>query len=102
MCGCAFGGVALILLLLALWTAPTGAARITNEPNGFSGYTWGAASTQYPSLRLVTDPLIADPLPGVEVYENPGEALTLNGVTFTRVIGKTEAIQSQMPIISTK
>ncbi len=85
MCGCAFGGVALILLLLALWTAPTGAARITNEPNGFSGYTWGAASTQYPSLRLVTDPLIADPLPGVEVYENPGEALTLNGVTFTRV-----------------
>src|SRR2546428_3168642 len=84
MCGCASGGVAVILLLLALWAAPAGAARITNEPSGFNGYTWGAASTEYPSLRLVTDPLIADPLPGVEVYENPGEALTLNRGTFTQ------------------
>ena len=85
MCGCASIGVVLVLLLLALWTAPACAARITNEPNGFNGYTWGAASTQYPSLRLVTEPLIADPLPGVEVYENPVEALTVNGVAFTRV-----------------
>src|SRR3989442_5928489 len=83
MGGGASGGVALVLLLLALWTAPAGAARITNEPSGFNGYTWGAASTEYPSLRLVTDPLISDPLPGVEVYEKPGEALTLDGATVT-------------------
>src|SRR2546426_9344001 len=77
MCGCAFGGVALILLLLALWTAPTGAARITNEPNGFNGYTWGAASTQYPSLRLLTGPLISHPLPCGERSEKPAGALNL-------------------------
>jgi len=75
----------LVFLLLELSGGTAGAARITNEPNGFNGYTWGAASTQYPSLQLVTDPLIANPQPEVEVYENPGENLTLNGVTFTRV-----------------
>src|SRR2546425_2286277 len=75
MCGCASGGVAVALLLLALWAAPAGAARITNEPSGFNGYTWGAASTEYPSLRLVTAPLIADPMPGAGDGGNPGGTL---------------------------
>ncbi len=85
MCGCASGGGALILLLLALWPASAGAARITNEPNGFNGYLWGASSAQYPSLRHAQDARVADQLENVEVFENPGEALTLNGVTFTKV-----------------
>src|SRR3989442_7600248 len=83
MGGGASGGVALVLLLLALWTAPAGAARITNEPGGFNGYTWGAASTQYPSFRLGTVSFIAKPLPFVEGYEKPGGGLhpTCGGVT---------------------
>src|SRR5437867_5429435 len=62
------------------------AARITKEPTGFNGYTWGTPLVQVAGLTRVTDPKIAEPLPGVEVYEKPGEVLTLNGVTFTRVI----------------
>jgi hypothetical protein len=64
---------------------PALAAIITNEPAGFNGYTWGARSAEYPSLRLVTDPAVAHPLPDVDVYENPGEVLTLNGVTFGKI-----------------
>src|SRR2546428_3642906 len=79
MGGGASGGVALVLLLLALWTAPAGAARITNEPGGFNGYTWGAASTQYPSLRLVPGPVDGNPFPGVGGGENPRDDPTLNG-----------------------
>lgn len=78
-------GLALRLLLLGLWMDPALAAVITNEPTEFNGYTWGARSTEYPSLRLVTDPTVAHPLPDVDVYENPGEVLILNGVTFGKI-----------------
>lgn len=77
--------LALCVLLTGLLEAPAGAARITNEPDGFNGYTWGSTAGQYPSLRLATDPILRNPLPSVIVYENPGEVLTLNGVTFTKV-----------------
>jgi len=76
---------ALTLLLLVLWTEPALAAVITNEPAEFNGYTWGARSAEYPSLKLMPDPAIAHPLPDVDVYENPGEVLTLNGVTFGKI-----------------
>lgn len=75
----------LVFLMLELWGGPAVAARITNEPNGFDGYLWGSSSAQYPSLRHVQDAMVADQLENVEVFENPGEALTLNGVTFTNV-----------------
>ena len=71
------------LLLAAL--APAEAARLTSEPTGFNGYTWGTLSAEYPSLKLVTDPAVAHPLPEMDVYENPGEVLTLNGVTFGKI-----------------
>src|SRR5439155_9874727 len=71
------------LLLAAL--APAEAARLTSEPTGFNDYTWGALSAEYPSLKLAMDPAVAHPLPDMDVYENPGEALTLNGVTFGKI-----------------
>ena len=77
--------LALWFLLAGLGAAPAGAARITNEPDGFNGYTWGSPSSRYASLKPVTDPRLANPSPLVMVYENPGEALTLNGVAFTKV-----------------
>lgn len=64
---------------------PAQAAVITNEPTGFNGYTWGARISEYPSLKLMSDPAIAHPLPYVDVYENQGEILTLNSVTFTKI-----------------
>ena len=74
------------LLLGGLVLGLAEAAQITNEPTGFNGYTWGVPLEQVSGLTRVRDPKIADPLPGVEVYEKPDEALTLNGVTFTRAL----------------
>ena len=78
-------GLAHILLLVGLWVEPAPAAVITNEPTGFNSYTWGARISEYPSLKLVPDPAVAHPLPGVDVYENPGEVLTLNGVMLGKI-----------------
>ena len=64
---------------------PALAAVITNQPTGFNGYNWGARISEYSSLKLVSDPAIAHPLPDVAVYENPGEVFTLNGVTFGKI-----------------
>jgi len=64
---------------------PAQAAVITNEPTGFNGYAWGTRISEYPSLKLMADPAIAHPLPGVDVYEQPGETLTLNGVTLGKI-----------------
>ena len=79
---------AVLALGLLLWAGRLElalAGKITNEPQGFNGYTWGAPPAEYPSLKLVPDPAVANPLPGVTVFENPGEALTVNGVTFIKV-----------------
>lgn len=78
-------GLALMLLLLGLWREPARAAVITNEPPDFNGYTWGARISDYPALKLLSDPALAHPLPDVDVYENPGEILTLNGVTLGKI-----------------
>ena len=75
----------LCVLLAGLAVEPAGAARITNEPQGFNGYTWGTPKSAYPALKLLSNPTAANPLPFVEVYENPGETLTLNGVTLSPV-----------------
>src|SRR5437879_12899537 len=75
----------LTMLLLGPWMEPALAAVITNEPTGFNGYNWGARISEYSSLKLVSDPAIAHPLPDVAVYENPREAFTLNGVPFGKI-----------------
>lgn len=77
--------LALCFLLAGLGGGSAGAARITNEPDGFNGYTWGFPSSRYPSLKLVTEPRLANPSPFVMVYENPGEVITLNGVACAKV-----------------
>jgi hypothetical protein len=79
-----------VVLALGLWLLGEGlgtalAGTITKEPQGFNGYTWGSRSTDYPALKLLSDQTAANPLPFVEVYEKPGEVLTLSGVTFTKV-----------------
>jgi len=61
-------------------SAPAG--RITNEPKGFNGYIWGAPPSAYPALKPLSNLAAAKPLPFVEVYENPGETLTVNDVTL--------------------
>jgi hypothetical protein len=78
-------GLALTLLLLGLWMELAQAAVITNEPKGFNGYNWAARISEYPSLKLMPDPAIAHPLPYVDVYEKPGETLTMNGVTLGNI-----------------
>ena len=78
-------GLALTLLLLGLWMEPAQAAVITNEPTAFNGYAWGARISEYPSLKLMPDPAIAHPLPGVDVYEKQGETIALNGVTLGKI-----------------
>jgi hypothetical protein len=78
--------LALGLLLLREGLEPALAGKITNEPQGFNGYTWGARIAEYPSLKLAKDSAVAHPLPNVDVYENPGEVLTLNGVTISKVL----------------
>jgi len=78
--------ILIVGLFLVFLGAPVGAARITNEPTGFNGYTWGASVAQLPGLTHVVDPKIGNPLPYVDVYEKPGEVLTLNGVTFSSVL----------------
>src|SRR2546428_10898788 len=80
------GMMAVGLLLGGLAQGLAEAARITKEPSGFNGYTWGTPLVQVAGLTRVKDPKIAEPLPGVEVYEKPGEVLTVNGVTFTRLL----------------
>lgn len=78
-------GLASAFLLVGLWVEPALPGKITNEPKEFNGYKLGASIGEYPSLKLVADQNVAHPLPFVDVYENPGEVLTLNGVTFSRI-----------------
>ncbi len=79
--------VVLVLGLLACigMPEPLSAGRITNEPKGFNGYTWGTSKSEYPALKPLPDDATANPLPHVQVYENPGETVTLNGVTLSPV-----------------
>jgi hypothetical protein len=88
------------LFLLAAWLVvePVGAARITDDPNGFNGYTWGAAMAAFPSLKLVKDLGSTDFVSSAGVYEIPGEALALNGVPLSQIHyrfidGQLESIQ---------
>jgi len=61
------------------------AVRITNEPNGFNEYTWGAPLTSFPALQQTRELGKAESGERIIVYENPGEVLTLNGVTLNRI-----------------
>jgi len=78
--------VAAIALLMAIvLPGQLSAARIKNDPNGFNEYRWGSLLSQYSSLKLVKELGSTDFVSTAEVYQKPGETLTLNGVPITQV-----------------
>ena len=79
------GALALGVLVSSLPSAPAWAVRIRDDPNGFNGYTWGTSPTRYPSLQHVKDVGSTGSGEKLSVYENPGEVVTLSGVSITRI-----------------
>jgi len=61
------------------------AARIKDEPDGINGHRCGAPLAQFQSFKLVEDLGGTDFADSVKVYENPGEALTLDQVPFIKI-----------------
>lgn len=61
------------------------AARIKDEPDGINGHKCGAPLAQYQSFKLVEDLGETDVAGSVKVYENPGEAPTLDQVPFIKI-----------------
>lgn len=81
-----FRGVrVLFILAVGLSVVPVGAAKIPDDPGGFNGYTWGTPLAKFPGFKLVKDLGSTDFVKDVGVYENPGEALTLNEVPLTAI-----------------
>ncbi len=59
------------------------AARLTDDQYTFNGYAMEAPLSEYPALKLMKKggtEFVKD----LRVYENPGSAMTINGVTFNR------------------
>jgi hypothetical protein len=67
-----------------LWLSPIEAATLGDEQDAFNGYVIAAPVTEYPSLKRLST-RSAEFVKEVGEYENPGEALTLNGVAFLKV-----------------
>lgn len=76
--------VALILVMGASIT-PVRAAKIPNDPGGFNGYTWGTPLAKFTGFKLIKDLGSTDFVDNNGVYENPGEALTLNEVPMATI-----------------
>src|SRR2546427_9395166 len=78
------GTLALSVLPIILASDPAHAVRITNEPNGFNEYTWGSPLASFPALQQTRELGKAESGERINVYEKPGEVLTLNGVKIGR------------------
>lgn len=74
-----------VLLSLGLSAVPAGAAKITDDPGGFNGYTWGTPLAKFPAFTLIKDLGSTDFVKDIGLYENPGETLTLNAVPLTTI-----------------
>ncbi len=74
-----------VMLMLTVTAASAQAAKLKDDPNGFNGHTWGKSQREYPALKLVSDLGSTDFGTKVVMYEQPGESLTLNGVTISRI-----------------
>lgn len=74
----------LVLSVSALGAPDAGAAQIHGEQNVFYGYVMQSPLSQYPSLKVLKI-WSAEFVKEVGEYENPGEVLTVTGVTFLRV-----------------
>lgn len=82
--------IALVLCVLGcgLTVRQTWAATIEHEEDdeaGFSGYTWGAAPSDCPSLTRIRELGSTDYAKKVEVYTNPDEGLTLNEASLRAI-----------------
>lgn len=89
--------VALILVMGASIT-PVRAAKIPDDPGGFNGYAWGMPLAKFPGFKLVKDLGSTDFIDNNGVYENPGEALTLNEVPLTTI--RYRFVDNQLESIS--
>ena len=83
------GAFALCVLAGGLSSVPAGAAPLKDDQNAFNGYVMEAPLSQYPTLRVLKT-WSAEFVNEVGEYEQPGEALTLNGVSRSeeRRVGK--------------
>ncbi len=75
---------ALVWGVHVLCTLEAGAAQIRDDQNAFHGYVMQAPLSQYPSLKLVKT-WSAEMVKEVGYYENPGEVVTVNGVSLTGI-----------------
>jgi len=75
---------ALVLSVFAFCVLEAGAAQVQGEQNAFNGHVMQAPLSQYPSLKALKI-WNAEFVKEVGEYENPGEVLTVNGVTFLTV-----------------
>jgi hypothetical protein len=82
--GCVTGAFALCTLAAGLCLRQAGAAQIQDDQNAFNGYVMQAPLSQYPSLKVLKT-WSAEFTKEVGLYENPGEMLTVNGVSLQRV-----------------
>ena len=85
------------LLSLVVGAMPAWAGQIGDQHNSFNGYTLETPLATYPSFKLI-DRWSGDFVQDVSLWENPGENLTLNGVSFLKVRyrfadGRLECIQ---------
>lgn len=79
------GVLALCFLSGLLADGPALAVRISNEPDGFNEYTWGSPLASFPALQQIRELGKAEGGERIGVYEKPGEVVTLNGVTLSRI-----------------
>jgi hypothetical protein len=92
-----FWTLVLCALALGTWLELAEAGQLRDDLNAFNGYTLETPLASYPSFKLI-ETWSGDFVQEVSLYENPGEALTLNGVSFLKVRyrfadGRLECIQ---------
>ncbi len=85
------------MLAVSCWVTPAWAGQIGDQLNSFNGYALETPLASYPSFKLI-ETWSGDFVREVSLYENPGENLTLNGVSFLKVRyrfadGRLECIQ---------
>jgi hypothetical protein len=76
--------IAYIVLLATVLPEVVMAVSIANNANAFKGYIMEAPISQYPFLKIL-NVASSDLVQELGLYENPGEYLTLNGVSFRKV-----------------
>lgn len=92
------GLLVLFILAVVLSAASAEAATIPDDPGGFNGYTWGTPLAKIPAFKLIKDMGSTDFVKDVGLYENPGEALTLNEVPLAAI--NYRFVENQLESIS--